>query len=75
MKVFIPITDEMIEKGLIPGELVPYHPGQTLLCGDRQPETEIQSSKSVSSEPGPTPNRSAKPALSSRTYIAGPLLG
>ena len=75
MKVFIPLTDEMIEKGLIPNELVPYQPGQPLLSRDGQQRKANQSSKSVSSEPGPTPKRSAKPALSSSTYIAGPVLG
>jgi hypothetical protein len=83
MKVFIPITDEMIDKGILPDEIVPFRPGQPFLAngepfplarGETGPST-AQSSSSVSVEPGPTPRRSAEPALSSSTYMAGPRLG
>lgn len=74
MKVFIPISDEMLEQGIIPEELVAYHPGRPLLT-QVQAKAPSQSSLSVNREPGPTPNSDATPALSSSTYLAGATLG
>jgi hypothetical protein len=56
MKVFIPITDEMIESGHVQDELVaflPEHPFVCLLSTNRENH---QSSLSVNTDPGPTPN-------------------
>jgi hypothetical protein len=75
MKVFIPITDEMIEQGLIPDELVAYQPGLPLGSPLQSDQAVAQSSRSVKLAPGPTPNSAALPALSSSTYIAAPTLG
>jgi hypothetical protein len=75
MKVFIPITDEMIEKGLIPDDLLAWQPGYALINQTHLEQPCDQSSLSVSSDPGPTPNSAALPALSSSTYIADPTLG
>ena len=75
MKVFIPITDEMIEKGILPADMIPFQPGQPVLAQADSMQSKLQSSSSVNSEPGPTPSRSAEPAFSSSTYIAGPVLG
>jgi len=73
MKVFIPITDEMLEKGIIPDELVGYRPGLPLLS--QLHTTPDQSRSTVKRSPTPTPNSDAVPALSSSTYLAGALLG
>ena len=73
MKVFIPITDEMLENGMIPDELVAYQPGQVILS--QLQTTPSQSKSSTKRSPTPTPNSEAMPALSSSTYLAGPVLG
>jgi len=73
MKVFIPITDEMLEKGIIPEELVAYRPGLPLLS--QLEIASVQSRSTVNLSPTPTPNSDAVPALSSSTYMAGALLG
>lgn len=73
MKVFIPITDEMLEQGMIPDELVAYQPGQPLLS--QLQTAPSQSSSSINRSPGPTPSSDAVPALSSSTYLAGAILG
>lgn len=73
MKVFIPITDEMLEQGVIPDELVAYQPGRPLLS--QLQTAPAQSSAIVSRSPGPTPSSDAVPALSSSTYLAGAVLG
>lgn len=73
MKVFIPLTDEMLEQGIIPDELVAYQPGQPLLS--QLQTAPAQSSSMVNRSPGPTPNSDAIPALSSSTYLAGAMLG
>lgn len=75
MKVFIPLTDEMLEQGLLPDELVAYQPGQPLLSQLQTAPAPTQSSLSVSRDPSPTPNSDALPALSSSTYLAGAILG
>ena len=74
MKVFIPISDEMLERGVIPGDLVAYHPDKPLLS-QVQAATPGQSRLSVNRDPGPTPSSAAEPALSSNTYFAGARLG
>ena len=73
MKVFIPISDEMLEKGLFPDELMAYQPGLPLLS--QLQATPIQSSSTVNRSPTVTPNSDAVPALSSSTYLAGAILG
>jgi len=73
MKVFIPITDEMLEKGMIPDELVAYQVGMPLLS---QVQTvPLQPRSTTRRSPTPTPNSDAVPALSSSTYFAGATLG
>lgn len=73
MKIFIPITDEMLEKGIIPDELVAYQSHLPLLS--QLQTTPDQSRSTVKRSPTPTPNSDAVPALSSSTYLAGALLG
>jgi hypothetical protein len=73
MKVFIPISDEMLEQGSFPDELLAYQPGMVLLSqAQTAPD---QSSSTVKRSPTPTPNSDAVPALSSSTYLAGASLG
>ena len=73
MRVFIPITDEMLEKGMIPDELVAYQVGMPLLS---QVQTvSLQSRSTTRRSPTPTPSSDAVPALSSSTYLAGAALG
>lgn len=74
MKVFIPISDEMLEQGAIPEDLVAYHPDK-LLLSQVKTSASAQSRLSVNREPGPTPSSDATPALSSSTYLAGARLG
>lgn len=66
MKVFIPITDEMVEKGILPDEMVAYRP--ELLVLSQLKNSPNQSKSSVNRSPTPTPNSDATPALSSSTY-------
>lgn len=75
MKVFVPITDDMIERGELNGLLLPYRPGRPLLSQYREIDLPGQSRSRVSKSPGTTPSSEALPALSSRTYCAGPALG
>ena len=73
MRVFVPITDEMLDKDLVIDELVAYQRGQLLLS--QLPNTSLQSRSSVKRSPTTTPSAEAAPALSSSTYIAGEALG
>jgi len=73
MKVFVPITDEMLDKGLIPDDLVAYQAGRLLLS--QLQVTPAQSRSSTKRSPAVTPNSDASPALSSSTYMAGAALG
>lgn len=73
MKVFIPITDEMLDAGLIPDELVAYQRGQLLLSQLQTAPRQSRSSNKRS--PAETPSPDAMPALSSKTYMAGAALG
>ena len=66
MKVFVPITDEMLEEGILPDDMVAYRPD--LLVMSQLQTTRDQSKSSDSLSPSPTPNSSAVPALSSNTY-------
>jgi len=75
MNVFIPLTDEMLETGVLPDELVAYRPGQPLLSQYHHTPSPAQSSVTVIRSPGPTPSSEALPALSSSTYLAGAKLG
>ncbi len=75
MKVFVPITDEMLERGDLDGLLVPYRPGRTLISQSPTGTIRDQSSSRTSASPAETPISEAMPALSSSTYCAGPSLG
>jgi len=75
MKIFIPITDEMLEKGMIPDDLVAYQAGLPLLSQLQTTPLPAQSRSTISRSPKPTPNSDAMPALSSSTYLAGAALG
>jgi hypothetical protein len=56
MKVFIPITDEMIETGHVQDELVAFQPEHPFVCLLSSNMENHQSSLSVNTDPGPTPN-------------------
>ncbi len=74
MYVFIPITDEMLMEGIIPDELVTYHPGMPFLA--RHPTPTVSQSKStVKRSPTSIPSSEAVPAFNSSTNLAGALLG
>ena len=75
MRVFIPLSDEMLESGTFPGEPVVYQPGQALLSQQKTNSAPAQSSSITKVSPTPTPNSDAIPALSSSTYLAGATLG
>lgn len=75
MKIFIPLTDEMLEQGIIPDELVAYQAGHPLLSQLKTIPAPVQSSSSINRSPSPTPSSEAVPALSSSTYMAGAMLG
>ena len=75
MRVFIPLSDEMLESGMFPGEPVVYQPGQALLSQQKTVSAPAQSSSIINESPTPTPNSDAIPALSSSTYLAGATLG
>lgn len=75
MKVFIPITDEMLELGLIPDDLVVFRPGQMLISQFQINPKVTQSGSMSNRSPGKTSNSDAVPALSSSTYMAGLMLG
>jgi len=77
MNIFIPITDEMLELGIMPDELVAYQPGNSLLSQlpTAPPLLLDQSRLRINRSPGTTPSSIAVPALSSSTYLAGALLG
>jgi hypothetical protein len=74
MKVFIPISDEMLMDGIIPHELVAYHPGMLMLAQEPTPEI-VQSKSTVNRSPSSTPSSDAVPAFNSSTNFAGTLLG
>lgn len=73
MKIFVPLTDEMLDSGDFGGLLVPYQPGQALFsqCAQAPAQSKCNSSRS----PVCKPSSEALPALSSSTYCAGPSLG
>jgi len=73
MKVFIPITDEMLDKGLIPDDLAAYQPGLLLLS--HLQAAPLQSRSSTNRSPTATPKPEATPALSSSTNMACAALG
>ncbi len=75
MKVFVPVTDEMLDSGDLDGLLVPYRPGRVLLSQCRDAPQMVQSRCSANLSPATNPNSEALPALSSSTYMAGPALG
>ncbi len=75
MKVFIPFTDEMLEQGFIPDELVAYQPGMALLDQSPTKQQVSQSRSSTRLSPKPTPRAEAVPAFNSSTYLAGTTLG
>lgn len=73
VKVFVPITDEMLEDGSFDEPLVPYQPGRLLFSQVAVADPQSRCSTSVS--PFTTPSSAALPPLSSSTYWAGPSLG
>ena len=73
MKVFIPISDEMLMEGKFPDDLVCYQPGMPVFNQLQAGRTQSRSTDKRS--PGATPSSDATPALSSSTYLAGPVLG
>ena len=84
MKIFIPLCDEMLDQDMDLGALVPFQFGVPSVSqvtasahvpSEASAKPETQSMNSRSSSPGLTPNSSALPALSSKTYRAGPVLG
>ena len=75
MKVFVPITDEMLMQGTIPDDLVVYQPGMPCLNNSPAPGNAIQSRSSRKRSPSSTPNSAAVPAFNSSTNLAGRLLG
>ena len=79
MKVFIPLTDDMLDTLDCAERLVPYTPGAIPLsaipAAVKDRALSRQSMSSSSRSPGTTPSSAALPALSSRTYRAGPVLG
>ena len=75
MKVFVPITDEMLERGDFVDPLVPYQPGRLLLSQCLETPEIDQSMRNTSLSPGSSPSSEDFPALSSSTYLAGPVLG
>ena len=68
MKIFIPITDEMLEQGLVPDKLIAYQPGQPLLSQLQAGTPPVQSRSTIKRSPSLTPSSIADPALSSSTY-------
>ena len=66
MKVFIPLSDDMLETGEFPETLVPYQAGAPLVSQLRERQDQSRCSTSVS--PTDTPNSDALPPLSSSTY-------
>ena len=79
MKVFIPLTDDMLDALDCTDRLVPYTPGAIPLsvipAAAQDRALGHQSMSSSRRSPGTTPSSAALPALSSRTYRAGPVLG
>ena len=75
MKVFVPVTDEMLEQEEIGDLLVPYQPGRLLLSQCREQPVVNQSILKTSLSPVASPSSEDFPALSSSTYLAGPALG
>lgn len=76
MKIFIPLTDDMLDSLNASASLVPYRLGLTpisQLTAEAAPHP--YSSIKVSSSPALAPSSAALPALSSSTYRAGPALG
>ena len=75
MKVFVPITDEMLMQGAIRDDLVVYQPGMRCLNNLQTPGDVTQSRSTSKRSPGSTPNSAAVPAFNSSTNLAGSLLG
>ena len=75
MKVFVPVTDDMLQREDFTGLLVPYRPGRLLVSQCRKILEPCQSSRNTSLSPGASSSSDALPALSSSTYLAGPSLG
>ena len=75
MKVFIPISDAMLDAGKFPGKPVVYQTGLPLLSQMQSPPASVQSRSSVKRSPTTTPSLEAMPAFSSSTNLAGKALG
>lgn len=72
--VFIPMTDDVLDNPELLAELVPYQPGYLLAPGANM-EDQSEPGIKVMRSPGDKPSSDALPAFSSKTYIAGPVLG
>ena len=75
MKVFVPISDEMLMQGTTLDDLAVYQPGMPCLSNLKVPLDATQSRSTTSRSPGSTPNSAAVPAFNSSTNLAGNLLG
>lgn len=73
MKIFVPVTDDILDHPELLSLLVPYQAG-VALAAQAGPEP-VQSSRKTNRSPASTPSSEALPALSSSTYWAGPALG
>ena len=73
MKVFVPFTDDLMDHPDFAEMLVPYQPGKKLLSQMEVVADQSRSSTRIS--PADSSSSEALPALSSNTYLAGPLLG
>ena len=74
MKVFVPMGDEIFDNPELLAELIPYQAGYPILGLKRQKD-QLPDKYSTMRSPGSSPSSEALPALSSRTYRAGPALG
>lgn len=72
--VFIPMGDEVLDRPELLAELVPYQAGYQLAPGAGA-VVHLEPRNSSMRSPGSSPSSEALPALSSRTYMAGPALG
>lgn len=77
-KVFVPLTDDMLDALDCADAPVPYPigaiPFSAVVPGSAGDDVARQSRRSSSRSPGATPSSAALPALSSSTYLAGPVL-
>ena len=75
MKVFVPISDEMLMQGTMLDDLVVYQAGMPCLNHSQAPGDTAQSRSTSKRSPSSSPNSAAVPAFNSSTNLAGSLLG